>query len=298
MKLIILLLGVFFHTYTYAAVTPWLDFTYKNGLITIPVKASGIDSYAVLDTGASINAINSSFVIANKLDYTHSGNMHIEGAFDTQRNKVYQKVPVSFFGIETTLEGLPEVTFDDETTSLLFGRGFFQLFNTQIDYPNKRMRLLTHDHLDLKKFENIDFKIQKGFGQPIVKIDIQGESAWMLLDTGFTGGIMIERRFADRFGWLESDNQASTFSGVNSTGDMETAKAKEVTFGPFTLSNVPVSFPAKGNNVNLVSQYSSTASHVKGTKVRGIVGYQVFKHFVMTMDLKKGNMHISTPKSN
>ncbi|KZN40315.1 aspartyl protease family protein [Pseudoalteromonas luteoviolacea] len=297
MKHTLILLCVFFHAFSFAAVTPWLDFTYKNGLITIPVKVSDIDSYAVLDTGAGVNAINENFVTEHKLKYNHSGNIHIQGAFDTKRNKVYQKVPVSFFGIDTNLEGLPALDLGDPSDSLLFGRGFFKLFNTQIDYPNRRIRLLTHDHLDLKKYENIDFKIQKGYGQPIVKVEIEGDSAWMLLDTGFTGGIMIERRYADKFGWLDTDNQKVEFSGVNTSSETENVRAKEVKFGPFTLSNVRVTFPAKGNNVNLVSQYSSTDSHVKGVKVKGIVGYDVFKHFVMTMDMKDGHLHISAPKS-
>ncbi|MCF2858475.1 aspartyl protease family protein [Pseudoalteromonas sp. SMS1] len=297
MKHIIILLGVFLHSFTYAAVTPWLDFTYQNGLITIPVKVSDIDSYAVLDTGAGLNAINANFVTAHKLKYKHSSNVNIEGAFASQRNKVYQKVPVSFFGINTNLEGLPEIALGNPNNSILFGRGFFKLFNTQIDYPNRRIRLLTHDHLDLKQYENIDFKIQKGYGQPIVKVELEGDSAWMLLDTGFTGGIMIERRYADKFGWLDTENEKMSFSGVNSTGETEHIKAKEVKFGAFSLSDVSVTFPAKGSKANIVSQYSATKSHVKGVKVKGIVGYEVFKHFVMTMDMKDGHLHISAPKS-
>lgn len=297
MKYITLLVGLLFNTFSHAAMTPWLDFTYQNGLITIPVKVSDIDSYAVLDTGANINAINENFVAKHKLTYTHSGNMELEGAFDTQRNKVYQKVPVSFFGINTQLEDLPTITLNNPDNAVLFGQGFFKLFNTQIDYPNQRMRLLTHDHLDLKKYENIEFKLQKGFERPIVKLELEGDSVWMLLDTGYSGGIMIERRFAKKFGWLETQNQTAEFSGANTSEKMENVQAKEVKFGPYTLSNVHVAFPAKGSKVKITSQYSHSSSHVKGVRVRGIVGYEVFKHFVMTMDLKSGNLHVGVPKA-
>ncbi|MCG7548809.1 MULTISPECIES: aspartyl protease family protein [Pseudoalteromonas] len=298
MKFTLLSLGLLFSAFSHSAVTPWLDFTYQNGLVTVPVTVSGIESYAVLDTGASGNSINQSFIEANKLTYTHSGNMNIQGAFDVKRNKVYQKVPVSFFGIDTQLENIAEINLGGPEKSLLFGRGFFKLFNTQIDYPNRRIRLLTHDHLDLKKFENIGFKMQKGFDQPIVKVELEGESAWMLLDTGFSGGIIIERRFAKEFGWLDTENEQVDFAGVNSVESMEVVKAKEVKFGPYTLSNVKVAFPEKGSKVKVSSQYSHSSSHVKGAKVKGIIGYDVFKHFVMTMDLKNGNLHIGVPKES
>ncbi|MBQ4880336.1 pepsin/retropepsin-like aspartic protease family protein [Pseudoalteromonas luteoviolacea] len=296
MKYTLLSLGLLFNAYAHAAVTPWLDFTYQNGLVTVPVTVSGIESYAVLDTGASDNSINQNFIEANKLTYTHSGNVNIQGAFDVKRNKVYQKVPVSFFGIETQLENIAEVDIGGPENSLLFGRGFFKLFNTQIDYPNRRIRLLTHDHLDLKKFENIGFKMQKGYDQPIVKVELEGESAWMLLDTGFSGGIIIERRFAKKFGWLDTENERVDFAGVNSVESMETVRAKEVKFGPYMLSNVKVAFPEKGSKVKVSSQYSHSSSHVKGAKVKGTIGYDVFKHFVMTMDLKNGNLHVGVPK--
>ncbi|MCF6440894.1 aspartyl protease family protein [Pseudoalteromonas luteoviolacea] len=296
MKYTLLLVGLLFNAFTHAAVTPWQDFTYQNGLITIPVKVSDINSYAVLDTGANMNAINENFVTKHKLSYTHSGNIDVEGAFDVKRNKIYQKVPVSFFGIDTHLERLPALNLSMPDNAVLFGQGFFKLFNTQIDYPNKRIRLLTHDHLNIKEFENIEFKLQKGFEQPIVKIILEGEPVWMLLDTGFTGGVLIERRFAKKFGWLGTQNPMAYFTGANTQEKMENVLAKEVQFGPFTLSNVKIAFPAEGSKVNVTSQYSHSSSHVKGVKVRGIVGYDVFKHFVMTMDLKNGNLHVGVPK--
>ncbi|AOT10056.1 aspartyl protease family protein [Pseudoalteromonas luteoviolacea] len=296
MKFMTLVAGLLFSPLSYAAVSPWLDFTYQNGLITIPVKVSNIDSYAVLDTGANTNAINENFVAKHNLKYNHTGNIEIEGAFETKRNKIYQKVPVSFFGIDTHLERLPSLDVSMPNNAVLFGQGFFKLFNTQIDYPNKRMRLLTHDHLNIKEYENIDFKLQKGSKQPIVKVTLENKSMWVLLDTGFTGGMLIERRIAKSFGWLKKQNPKSYFAGANTTEKMENVKAQEVKFGPFTLSNVHVAFPAEGSKVNVSSQYRHTKSKIRGVRVSGIVGYDVFKHFVMTMDLKNGNLHVGVPE--
>ena len=67
-------------------------------------------------------------------------------------------------------------------------------------------------------------------------------------------------------------------------------------FGPFELENVLVTIPAEGKNSYLDSQYEKTGSRLKGKKVQGIIGYDVLKHFLITVDYKGGHAHIGLPE--
>lgn len=65
---------------------------------------------------------------------------------------------------------------------LLLGAGLLEKFIFQIDYPNNRLRLFERDSIDLAKLKNIDMQIDRGTGQPIVKVELNGEkNAWLFL---------------------------------------------------------------------------------------------------------------------
>ena len=70
------------------------------------------------------------------------------------------------------LDGLADISLGHHTTGLLLGAGFLEQFVMQIDYPNKRIRFVTHGTLKMSKLQNIDFQLQKGSAMPIVKISL------------------------------------------------------------------------------------------------------------------------------
>lgn len=283
---------------TNAAVTKWVDFNLKNGHIKIPASISNIDTYAILDSGAQLNAINLPFMKKHKLEFDLGPKIKIKGVYGVSERRLFKNVPVGFFGIQTELNDVVGVSFGDANNGLIFGAGFFKNFVVQLDYPNERMRLITHDSIDVSKFENIDMTRQKVTGSPIVKVEFpDSRPMWLLLDTGNAGGIIVERKVASSKGWTETlDSQLHLSGGVNRAIESESFRVPKIQFGPFQLENVLVTIPEEGQSSQLVSQYEHTSSRIKGKKVEGLIGYDVLKHFLITLDYKNGHAHIGLPE--
>lgn len=298
MKLLLPLIFLLFTFNCTAGVTPWIDFNLEGGHIKIPVTIAGIDTYAILDTGAQLNAINTAFINKHNLTFVKGSKINVKGVFGIAKRNTLKNVPVNFFGIETKLTKIVEVFLGSHTNGLLLGSGFFNKFVAQLDYPNKKMRLITHDSIDAAQFTNIEVQSQKGTGMPIVKIGLPNDKhLWLLLDTGNAGGIVMERKVANRMGWLEDiDTESSVSMGVNAMAVTETFRIPQLQFGPFVLENVLVSVPAEGEKSYLESQYQKVGSRIKGRKVQGIIGYDVLKHFLITIDYKGGHAHVGLPE--
>ena len=67
-------------------------------------------------------------------------------------------------------------------------------------------------------------------------------------------------------------------------------------FGPYVLENVLVNIPAEGQTSNIEDQNSFTGTRIKSAKQKGVIGYDILKHFVLTLDYRAGNAHISVPE--
>jgi len=281
-----------------AGVTNWIDFNLESGHIKIPATIAGIDTYAILDTGAQLNGINKSFIMKHDLSFDEGSKIRVKGVFGIENKATYNNVPIGFFGIKTELDKIVEISLGYSKNGLLLGGGFFNKFVTQLDYPNKKMRLISQNSIDISKLKNIEIQRQKGTGMPIVKIGLpNNKHLWLLFDTGNSGGMVVERTVAKRMGWLENiDRNSSLSMGVNTVVSTESFKIPELTFGPFELEDVQVTIPAEGINSYLESQYKSFGSRIRGRKVQGIIGYDVLKHFLITIDYKRGYAHIGLPE--
>jgi hypothetical protein len=284
---------------TYAGATPWIDFTIENGHIKIPVEVGGKSAYAILDTGANINGINSNFIEAHKFDFDLGQSINIEGAYETEKRRTFNNIPTKLFGIDIQMDDMVEVGLGSTSNAMIIGAGFFQKFIVQLDYPNSKMRLIERGALDMAKLKNIDMEVQKGSGMPIVRVYLNGEkSTWVLFDTGSNGGLTVERRFARKQGWLEQYQADAGYSaGVNSVKETESFRIDSLKFGPFELENILVNVPAEGESSNLASQYEgTTGSRIRGRRVSGLLGHDILQHFLITIDYKRGLAHIGLPE--
>lgn len=298
MKILIPFIFLFSTLKCAAGVTEWIDFNLEGGHVKIPVIIAGIDTYAILDTGSQVNAINKAFITKHGLAFDKGQKLRIKGAFGIENKATFNNVPVSLFGIDSELDRLTEISLGFHTNGMLLGGGFFNKFVIQLDYPNKKMRLIDKDSIDVAKFENIEVRRQKGSGMPIVKVGLPNDKhLWLLLDTGNAGGMIVERKVADYMGWLKGVKSESTIStGANTIIETESFQIPQLQFGPFELENVLVTIPAEGKSAYLDSQYEKGGTRIKGRKVQGIIGYDVLKHFLITIDYKNGHAHIDVPK--
>lgn len=279
-----------------AGVTKWLDFELRGGHIVLPATVSGIPTHAILDSGAQFNAINTAFMGKHNLSYNRVGKIRVQGAFGEAVQDKLSGLPIALFGSETTFDQVVGLALGHHSRGLLLGAPLFYGNIMQIDYPGKRLRLVTRDAMALSEFTNIRMVDQKGSGMPLVQVTIEGKNIWLILDTGNSAGVVIERPLAQDMGLIKRENGIAGAQGATRRIDVESTRVKEMQFGPFTLENVLVSFNAEGNSIRLKNQYSETGTRINGKRVSGLIGFDVLKHFVLTMDYARGQMHVGLPE--
>ena len=285
-----------------AGATQWMDFTLEDGHIYIDITLNGKPSKAFLDTGSQMNAISSAYIAAVEPDFTKAGRTRVIGAFGEDIRDRFNGVPVTLFGIDLELNGLVSLNIGDEEHALLLGAGFFDDFVTQIDYPNQRIRLIQRDSIKLSELRNVRVEKDASSRMPIVNVTLnKQDDVWLMLDTGMNGGILVERRIARNNDWLSDKFKkvTSDSSGVTRNQQIESFLLPSVVFGPFELENVIVSTPSKGQDITIMSkigQKRQTGSRIKGNRVEGLRGYDVLKHFVITIDYERGYMHVGLPE--
>lgn len=278
----------------FAAVSKWVDFTLHNGHVYLPVTIEGIDTHVLLDSGSQINALNKAFIDEHNLELATGAKMRLQGVHGIEDRTTFNNVTVNLFGSEFELDKVAEINLGDKDSGLLLGAPFFYPYIIQINYPDKKMRLLTRDSVDMNEASNVKSMDNRENRMPIAEIEINGKSFWFLVDTG-SSGIMMERRFASQAGLIDTIEGSGSSRGVNTTGVQDIANAELVKFGPFEIADVKVSFPAPGETANLESQFSTTGSRIKGKRIVGIIGYELFQHFLLTIDYKTGKIHVSLP---
>ncbi|WP_157729876.1 pepsin/retropepsin-like aspartic protease family protein [Bacterioplanes sanyensis] len=299
-KLVCFLLFCLQSAVSTAGYTEWIDFDSSYGLIRVPVQVEGIDTHAIFDTGATLNAISNDFIERHQLDLTQRAVAELKGVFRSEEQALYDDVNINLLGFQAEVDGVASMNLPDRSGGILIGAGFFQQFIVQIDYPNSRLRLISRDSLDLKELQNIEMLPQRDSGQPLVRIKLNDDrSAWMLLDTGSGGGVSVKRQLAETLGWLEQGKWVDKSShGANSAGNIQISRLERFNFGPFELADVLVSVPAVGQTT-LVGAHEPTeaGSRIRSQRIEGIIGYDVLKHFVLTIDYKYGHAHIGAPEA-
>lgn len=290
----LLVLGLF--QSAIAGVSPWIPFENTSGHITIPVTLNGEETRAILDTGANGNAISESFLERHEGEYKVGGSVLVSGITGTRRVNLVNNIQVEMFDSSFELDQLmPSRTrkFD-----LIVGLPFFEQYIVQIDYPLRQLRIIDQGTIDLKPFANVKMKRGDGTGQPLVRVNLNDEfEPWLLFDTGSSGGVFLQRLDAKRLGWLENyaiDDGLSI--GVNAiVSRTDRFNLPEMTIGPYVLENIIVSVPGKGQKSNVGVNDRSYAKRFKGNKSDGILGYDVLKHFIVTIDFDRNLLFMELP---
>jgi len=284
-----------------ADVSTWVAVEISNGQIILPVFLAGEPARALLDTGSSGHGISERFLEAHEGTYSRGRHITVRGIKEDRDTNMINGVHLDIFGVEFDMNRLLPIQLDD--VDFVLGLPFFELFIVQIDYPNKRMRVITRDSLDLRKFSNVKMKRAGGVGHPQVRVDLNGEyKGWLMLDTGNNGPILLRRSIAERKGWL--DKYATIKDATTGVNDValgtQTFSLPSMTIGPVELENVLVSVPAEGEDSQLTGFDPiewSTGTHIKKAKrTDGIVGFDILKHFVVTIDFNRSLLNLDVPR--
>ena len=298
-KNIILLFVLLLSGNLYAGASDWQEMKIVNGHMLIDVEIGGIPAKAMLDTGAETVALNVDFLDENNILYKNGKQLTLQGIFGEKKTHFVKNVKVNLLGAEFPIKNAFPL-HGQGNFQMIIGLPFFKQFIFQFDYPNSRFKLITRDYLDLNEIANVDMQHGNSKKSLVVSAKLEGkETIDLLFDTGSTSGLYLERHFAKRRGWLEKYSKAKGMSsGVNEVIENEILVLPSLKFGPYTLEDVITIVPAEDMITNITKKQQKAklgTRFAKGAKEEGILGYDILKHFVITLDAKTAKMHIIAP---
>jgi len=274
----------------------WLPFELQGGIVTIDVEFEGKTRKAIIDSGAEINSISAGYVELKKNELQFGEKIRLKGVFGEETTALVNAIPVKIFGHEVELNDLAPAQLGNAI--LLLGLPFLQNFIVQFDYPNQKMRLLPHSVVDMKKIANVEVKKSRNRNLPAIKVELAGgKSLWLTLDTGNSGGLVVSRMLAEEQDWLRDQLVLKhSVSGAVKSGQVETFTISYLKVGPYELENVLVTIPVDGEAMNIRDSHRSSVNQLsKGTSTSGLLGYDILKHFVLTLDTKNWRAHLAAP---
>ncbi len=281
----------------FAGVSPWIDFDDRRGHIMIPVTLNGHAARALLDTGSSGNGISEQFLAEHIGNYGQGKSIILRGVYGERRVNLVNNIQVGMFGSNFRLDQL--MPLGVRSVELLVGLPFFDNYIVQIDYPNKRLRLIDHKSLNLKKIANVRMKRERGTQHPLVQVNLNDEyKPWVVLDTGNSSGLLMPRKHAKRKGWLERFSSEDALGvGVNAmVSRNQRFNLPMLEIGPHVLENVIITVPAEGQKT-LVGEGAAHGSRkgISKKTSKGILGYDVLRHFIVTIDFRRSLLHMELP---
>lgn len=271
----------------------WLPFILQNNHITFEIEFNGHPARAILDSGAAMNAVSEYYVDKYPDGISHSGKATVKGVNNSQKRAIYNNVPIKLFGTDLVLDKVVGINLPG--AAILLGAPFFHQFIVQIDYPNSRIQLFPKNAIDMDKFTNVNVKRQRGTLLPAIEVEVNGEKIWLTLDTGNSGGLFVKRSYVVDNNWLSDTVSKGLALGVNGIAAIDSFTIDSLKIGPYILEQVPVSIPAEGQSSNIGRSQATMKRIKRGKATKGILGYDVLKHFIVTIDYFDYKVHIVAP---
>jgi len=253
----------------FAGATPWYDFEMIDGVPVLDIKISGVPAKAVLSTGSNTVFVNVDSLKAKGIEYKKGKKVYVRGRYGKS-----EKVN-SVKGIDLEVLGLK---FDPGSLGPSFGESSYDISLGYSFFKSYIFQIATHTNDTL--------------GMIVISELEDGKKLRLKLDTSLETGILLKHSAVKKKGWLDK-YPLKTIKG----DDFHKAIVlPELKLGPAPLADVMVAFPGQPTDENLSEETDAprTKTKIKRNKsYEGSLGYDTLKHFVVTLDAKKGKMHIT-----
>ncbi|MFM1897251.1 MAG: hypothetical protein RLZZ385_2325 [Pseudomonadota bacterium] len=262
----------------------------SDGVVSIAMQAGGRDTVAVLNT--------------NILPFGMSGGLARELGLTVQpvpsRNVLWSAIP----GIVGQVSDVPVHIFDQDLQIeqmyvmelarpvMLLSLFMFSDFIMQLDLPKSNLCFLNRRAIDLREAANL--KVRNNNGRAAVQVAInQAEPVWLELQLEYPGAIRLNRAAALALGFA-----SPTVAGEPMpTAGLASGQADSLQFGPYELGNIAVVYPSvdepEGTGLPALGRRGGRGG---GLDIAGSLGYEVLKHFVVTLDMEAERLHVFVPQ--
>jgi predicted aspartyl protease len=257
----------------YKVLTQWLPFEIIKKHIVVEIYVKGSLVKAVLDTGSTVSLIQKD--VAKRLGVRRSRKKVTVKTLKGPKNMVLSK-PVNV-RLPALFEKKINLYIYDKLSSAeaIIGMDFMAYDLIQLDYLNKRLRFATPNVFQFKPQSAIPLT-KKGL-RYFLTVSIDNVSLEMLLDSGNASAIIIPfskikdtkiHKIMDMPPPQPNQKALHYFAGVSD----------DFKIGPHTLENV---------------RYHVFLEGVTLPINQAILGHDILKNFIVTMDLINNNLYLS-----
>ncbi len=257
-----------------------LAFKADSGFIAIVVDINGIKANAMIDTGAEYHVFNTAFLQKHQLGSLSKKTINVKGVLGIGAAPFVTGLNLTLLG--QTDRNIKAIALDALSVDVIIGVGFFFNRLIQIDYPQQTLRLLNPHKTPLKQVANLRLQA-KGRLFLIDAYIQQNTRLSLVLDTGNNAGIVVSHALAAQANWI-SQYQIRTgqLKGVMQETKTFVLQIPNAQIGPFNLTNAIVHVPMQDDASNLN----------QGVHADGLIGYEMLKNFVITLDYSNKLGHI------
>lgn len=262
----------------------WMPFAEGEYRPAFEVVINGEKTIALIDTSISVNAISAQFAHAAGIE-PGTGSVSVRDVQDGEQLPLSSTFTLEIGGNPVELDSAVMIPAKD--VGLVIGRPMLNALVVQIDYPNRRLRILPPDMAD---FEG-NAKLRRGhFNQPMIEARINDKPAWMNLDTSSDTICLLTDRAVGKHDLSGSELAKDNLriDGVAMRPDVKTMLLDRFELGPFKIEDVIAATPI-GDEPDSKS-YGAHRIHQKFGG-DGILGYEVMRHFLVTFALGRDNVH-------
>ena len=290
-RLILTLCMSSFASHAIAAADNCFPFEQQQGGISLPVSIAGTQTSTYLNTGTRTISLSTGLVDKLNLRIEQFTPRAPRRGLAPPTVELVKNVVVTVFDQDLEMEQVD--VFDDALPSARMSLLMFSQALVQIDYPQSQICLLLRESMNLGAAENINMR-RASDGAPAIEVTINGDKElWLRLQIGLQGALSVDHATAEDLGLIDAEIDAETPGSQPLEGVVESLQ-----FGPYELGNLTATYPSRAGG-NSQRTRSNTDMRAVGRRrpivIRGELGHEVLRHFVITIDFEEENMHIFAP---
>ena len=258
--------------------TGWLDFEFHNNIeIFIPAKVDGHNLSLLLDSGAGISVLDSTF--AKGAGISTAGRLGLSGTGGQSTMDLAPNIEIALGGL--TLRHVTAGVVDLSAVSVaaahpmpfVLGREAFDQLVIDIDFRNRRIAFREPDNFSAPPGA-VRVPIGEHEGKRTVPVSVDGAAPVPFdFDLGNDSPLIVYSAYRDRAHLMDGRPQSLELAGgVGGINTIRIASVSSIELAGVRLENVPTDFPDAANN------------SLTFVRTAGNIGLPVFTRFRLITD--------------
>ncbi|MEX2129933.1 MAG: hypothetical protein WD772_00485 [Pseudohongiellaceae bacterium] len=256
--------------------------TQQEGIVSIPMQTGGRPTVAVLNTGVLPIGISRMLAQDLGLEVEPVPARNILWSAIPAISGQVSNVPIRIFNQDLQIEQM--YVMDNPARFVYLSLLMFNDFIMQVNLPQSSLCFLNRSALNMREANNIEMKMANGRVAIFVSIN-EAKPVWLELQLEYPGAVRLNRDVAIELGLIDEASTAT--AGI----------ADSLMFGPYELGNIALAYPPSGQQAGseLERLQRMARRGGGGIETRGVLGYEILKHFVVTLDTDRARMHVYVP---